>query len=185
MVLWRSNYAVTAFVATALLAVATLAWYFGWPKQPDLKREYRIGFQQSPPLQFVTPAGRPSGPIIELTAAAARRCGVKLVWILAPEGPDQALASGKVELWPIAAALPDRSQFYFTEPYLQSTWWLLGREGQPQVRPEDLRGKTVGVGSGLGIRVVRQFLPESKALEVPGGIEALQQAICEGSLLTG
>ena len=184
MASWRSKSVVPAYAAAALLATAALVLYFGRSNQPDLLREYRIGFQQSPPLQFVTPDGKPAGPIIELTNEAARRCGVRLQWILAPEGPDQALESGKVELWPVAAALPDRRQFYFADPYLQSTWWLIGREGEAEVRPQALRGKKVGVVSGLSSRVARQFLPESEVQEV-SGIQELQSAICAGTLPSG
>ncbi len=164
----RPKSAWTAYATAAILAGAALALYLAWPKPLDLQREYRIGFQNSPPLQFVTPDGQPVGPIIELTKAAALRAGVKLRWILAPEGLDQALPSGKVELWPMGAALPDRRGFYFSDPYLQSTWWLIAREDQPEVRPEDWRGKKVGVMPGLSSRVVAQFLPGSQVEMLPG-----------------
>ncbi|HEY6389674.1 MAG TPA: hypothetical protein VIX89_00255, partial [Bryobacteraceae bacterium] len=51
-------------------------------RQPiDLTRVYRIGFESSPPRQFVDPDGKPAGPIIDMTAEAARRAGIRLEWV--------------------------------------------------------------------------------------------------------
>jgi hypothetical protein len=73
---------------------------------------------------------------------------------------------------------------HFSEPYLQSTWWLIGREGQPELRPQDLRGKKIGVVPGLPSRVAVVFVPGSLPEMFPGAQE-LQQAICDGAISSG
>src|SRR5579859_4776013 len=48
-------------------------------------KPFRIGFQQSPPFQFVS-NGTPTGPAIEIVAEAARRRHIPVEWVLSPDG---------------------------------------------------------------------------------------------------
>src|SRR5580698_3647392 len=90
-------------VAPALLTCLFLAI---WPLMNRLHdparatHPFRIGFQQSPPLQVVTPGGLPSGPAIEIISEAARRRHIPLEWVLRPDGPDDSFLKRNVDLWP-------------------------------------------------------------------------------------
>jgi ABC-type amino acid transport substrate-binding protein len=106
-------------LAAALLATlgsSCAIWH-----APSDARTYRIGFQNSPPRQFVDPQGKPYGSVIDLLQEAARRAHVNLQWVHVPAGPDRAFAAGMVDLWPIVNQLPERRHLYFTEPYAEVT----------------------------------------------------------------
>jgi hypothetical protein len=96
------------------------------PAGPDA-RTYRIGFQHTPPRQFVDAQGKPYGSVIDLLHGAARRAQVKLEWVHVQAGPDRAFANGAVDLWPIVNQLPERGHLHFTEPYAEVTYWLLSK----------------------------------------------------------
>ena len=108
-----------------MLAAALLATFGSGcaisPRGPDA-RTYRIGFQQSPPRQFVDTQGKPYGSVIDLLQGAGRRARVKLEWVHVQAGPDRAFADGTVDLWPIVNRLPERSHLHFTEPYAEVTY---------------------------------------------------------------
>src|SRR5437016_4902406 len=95
-------------LAPACAILAWMVWIGLRPPEPPPSRVYRIGFQQSPPRQFVSADGKPYGPSIDVANEAARRAGIVLQWVWVPEPPDRPLAAGTVDLWPIVAATPDR-----------------------------------------------------------------------------
>src|SRR5664280_2450667 len=92
-------------LAAALLA-ALGSGCATWDAAPD-DRTYRIGFQHSPPRQFVDSQEKPYGAVIDLLQEAARRAHVKLAWVHVAAGPDGAFAAGGVELWPCDAQLAE------------------------------------------------------------------------------
>ncbi|MBI4877922.1 MAG: hypothetical protein HY822_25100, partial [Acidobacteria bacterium] len=97
----KARWALVALAAVLGLG-AGLAWIC---RDRTRDRVYRMGFDHSPPGQMVGPDGRPRGMMIDVIREAARRRGIRLEWVQAPEGPDHALGSGKVHLWPIQADL--------------------------------------------------------------------------------
>ena len=92
-----------------------------------------MGFQNSPPRQYVSASGQPYGPSIDILRAAAQHAGIQLQWVEVPEGPDVALATGKADLWPLIARLPERlSRLYISEPYEEESFWLVTL-GNPEI----------------------------------------------------
>src|ERR1035438_4166189 len=81
----------------AVSPAAAQQWKLTSPQRTSLK----IGFQNSPPYQFSDAAGLPAGPAVELMRAAAAREDIRLEWVWAPDGPEKALVSGQVDLWPL------------------------------------------------------------------------------------
>ena len=123
-----------------------------------------MGFQHSPPRQFVSDQGQPYGPAIETTREAARRAGITLEWVQVPGGPDEALAKGTVDLWPLVADLPVRRvRFYISEPYEESPDWLVSLRSL-NLRSEEMSGRTLGHTDGLSKRIVDQYFPHSRAI---------------------
>jgi signal transduction histidine kinase/CheY-like chemotaxis protein len=144
-------------------------------------RTYRIGFQYSPPRQYVDAQGRPYGSVIDLLREAARRADIKLEWVHVPEGPDRGLDDGIVDLWPIMHQLPERSRFHFTEPYAQLTYWLVARSREPALSPDAAAGRVVGVTEGLATKMAEEHLPQSR-LRVLGVDINPFEGVCNGTM---
>src|SRR5690349_7447698 len=94
-----------AFVVVSVLGVAWLSV----PRPADdparATRPFRVGYQNSPPHQIVGADGKPAGPAIEIFVQAARRLHIPIEWVHVPAGPEQALRSGQVDLWPLIGDL--------------------------------------------------------------------------------
>ena len=168
-------------LAAALLATLG-SGCAAWHAAPD-DRTYRIGFQYSPPRQFVDPQGKPYGAVIDLLQDAARRARVKLVWVHVAAGPDRAFASGAVDLWPIVNQLPERRHLYFTEPYAEVTYFLFSKlRAQPLIAGA-VAGK-VGITEGLARKMAQQHLRQPE-LVVFADIPALIESICADGVPVG
>jgi signal transduction histidine kinase/CheY-like chemotaxis protein len=155
----------------------------GWlglrPKRDS--RTYRIGYQQSPPRQFVDAQGQPYGEMIDVIREAARRGNVKLRWVQMPEGPDRAFAAGKVDLWPIANRLPERSRLHFSTPIAMWAYWLIATPQSSIVDLNAANGRPVGSMGGLLQRIARKYLPKSE-IKVYATIPELLRAVCNGEV---
>jgi ABC-type amino acid transport substrate-binding protein len=146
---------------------------------PFPPRVYRMGFQQSPPRQFVSDEGEPYGPTIDTIREAARRAGIALQWVQVPGGPDEALAKGTVDLWPLVGDLPERRRrFYISEPYEESNFWLTSRWAL-NLGSEETSGRTLGYTSGLAKRIVDKYFPRSRPVLSPSRV-AMIRSLCRG-----
>ena len=136
-------------------------------------RTYRMGFQESPPRQYVSKDRRPYGPAIETVQEAARRAGVRLEWVLVPEGPDVALSSGRADLWPLVGSLPERrDRMYITDPFEESTFWLVTPLNDPI--PTDMTGLRLGFTGGLSAHVVDRRFAGAIKVPSPERVQMLQ-----------
>ena len=167
-------------IAAAMLAGPVWIWYH-YRTHPSANRAYRIGFQQSPPRQFVDAQGRPYGSVIDLLNEAARRADVRLEWIHVPQGPDHALTDGIVDLWPVVNQLPERERFRFSEPYAQLTYWLVTERLERVQGANTVTGRIVGVTEGLAMMVAQKWLPQAR-LRVFESVPALVASVCEGTI---
>ena len=155
--------------------------------QGEKQTSFRIGFQSSPPYQFPDAAGLPAGPAVDLLRAAAEHEGIHLEWIFAPAGPESALVSGQVELWPLMADLPERRKFlYITAPWLRLGYATVFPRMLDIRRTADLAGKTVAVNLQISSdeRTARRFLPRSPLVGVQAGDEVMS-AVCSGAADAG
>src|ERR1039457_3665910 len=152
-------------------------------KQTSLK----IGFQDSPPYQFPDAAGRAAGPAVELMRAAAAREGIRLEWVFAPDGPEKALVSGLVDLWPLLVDLPERREFlYISAPYLRMRFAFVFPRALDIRQPADLAGKTVAATLHVGSvsRTAHRFFPNSPLLGVDT-VSDVMSAVCSGAAQGG
>jgi signal transduction histidine kinase/CheY-like chemotaxis protein len=85
-----------------------------------------------------------------------------------------------VDLWPVLNELPERSRFYFSEPFAQVTYWLASKE-RASSGAMSLDGRTVGVVGGVAQRVVASQLPRVR-VQPFGDVAALLAAVCDGKL---
>ena len=160
-----------------------LLWVLPAAAQDGKQTSFRMGFQSSPPYQFQDAAGLPAGPAIDLMRAAAQHEGIRLEWVMAPEGPEESLVSGKVDLWPLLADLPERRKFlYITAPWLRLGYAIVFPRVLEIRRPADFAGKTVAINLQISSdgRTARTFLPDSPLLGVQTG-EEVMSAVCGGA----
>ena len=142
---------------------------------------FRIGYEHSPPVQLVDEQGRIRGPVFEVLNEAARRRRIRLEWVHCPEGPDRALASGKVDLWPLMADVPERrGKLTITTPYLRTRYWLVSREESGIRSVADVRGRQVlRQPSRLSAMLAKRYLPDARIEESPSLTVALEK-VCRG-----
>lgn len=175
----------TRLAAVALASLlAAIAGLMASRGHAPLPRAYRMGFQHSPPRQYVSATGQPYGPAIETIREAARRAGIALQWTPVPDGPDAALEKGIVDLWPLVADLPERrARFYISEPFEESSFWLLSTRTL-NLRGSEMAGHTLAHTGGLSERIARKYFPDSRQIRLPDRL-AMIQSLCRGDLDAG
>ena len=151
---------------------------------PD--RVFKIGFQNSPPYHFPDANGHPTGPAVDVVKEAARRRNIRLDWRYSPEGPEKALSSGAVDLWPIVGDLPERQPFLnVTRPWAKMTYVLLFAEATPLKGTEDIAGKTLAVSKiSLDNRIAHGKLAAAVMVSKPTTAEVIA-AVCSGQVQAG
>jgi signal transduction histidine kinase/CheY-like chemotaxis protein len=168
-------------IAIGILALCAIgaAWWLLHDRTRD--RVFRMGYQYSPPGQLLDGHNGPAGPVPEAIAEAAARKGIRLEWVLAPEGPDKAFAAHRVDLWPLIIQRPDRAgRVYISEPYLRITYWVVTREGF--TLPNDWHGVRIGRGfAAVAQAWVDQTMPGSQTLMMKKQTEAME-AVCRGEI---
>jgi signal transduction histidine kinase len=149
-------------------------------------RTFTIGFQNSEPYHFPDEHGNASGAAVDLIKEAARRKHIDLQWVYSPRGPEAALSSGTVDLWPLLGDLPERRKFlYISQPWLRMTYALLFIESLPVKGPGDLVGQMVAVRRiDLDQRIARQHFAHSTILS-QSSVASVIGAVCAGTARAG
>ena len=146
-------------------------------------RSVRIGVDQAAPYQSWVEGQGPVGFTVDVLGAAARKRGIDLQWIFCPEGPQKALAAGKVDLWPALASRAARDGgFYATDAWLENTYAVIWRGSGPGSHQEepDWSGRTVAVTNlPFGVRQARHAFPHSTMDLTPNRAVTFQH-ICAG-----
>ena len=170
----------TVRIAAAVLILGAIAaWTISLYQRPA--STVRIGVNHSPPYSTIGADGKPRGFTVELMAEAARRRGIQIKWVTVQEGPDLALATGKVDLWALVTDTPERrGRIFFSEPYLRTRFSLLVPE-QSKIRTLDgAAWRRIAHGSEvLSSRLAEQFFPRSRLVTTAPGEE--MQALCDGT----
>ncbi len=153
-------------ILAGLLALVAVAWWVQDRLNDPARatQPFRIGFQNSLPNQFITPDGKPAGSAIDIIAEAARRRKIPVEWVFCPDGPEPNLTSGKVDLWPIIIALPERrTRFYISEPWTTNSFWMVTLKSSGIATPADTAGRTVWYRPDLmGTRLAQANFPQAK-----------------------
>lgn len=138
----------------------------------------RIGFQNAPPYHFPDTSGNPSGPTVELMEVAARRADLHLQWIFSPHGPEEALTSGSVDLWPLIADLPERRGIvYISKPWARLSYSLVAQEGYRS----SATIATLAVFSRISadVRTARRLFPHA-GMRPETSLDGVFQSVCAG-----
>jgi signal transduction histidine kinase/CheY-like chemotaxis protein len=173
-------------LAAGLTAVAVFAW---WVRRSEVALNpapFRIGFEHSLPFQIVTADGKPSGAILDVMTEAARRRGIKLEWVYSPEGPDEALANGTVDLWPRLRDTPERRRrIYISAPWSTNAAWLVSQVAQGITKPADVAGRTLWYRpDSVTDRLVRDQFPGAHYVMQPNNDDVFK-AVCTGQADAG
>ncbi len=171
-------------IRVSLLIIAPLvAWWLDHRSLDPTRATppFRVGYQYSPPHQYVSKDGKPAGPAVEIIAAAARRRGIPIEWVYTPEGPEPSLGSGKVDLWTVVGDLPERRKImYISDPWLANTVYMISLQSSGIAHPQDVAGRLlVHGGSALDQRMAVRDFPASRILKAGSSVEGLQW-LCEG-----
>ena len=155
------------------LTVAAVEW--SRRTEAALTRTYRMGTRATITEPGAASEGRLDGLAVEVVSEAARRAGVRLKWVYSPEGPDEALGSKRVDLWPVLGMLPERrNQFHFSAPWMAAERCLITRG------PARTQWKDTTVAYGLGpVSQMGALLPDARLLYKVNEVAAIQ-AMCSG-----
>jgi two-component system, cell cycle sensor histidine kinase and response regulator CckA len=177
----RRTLALIAVVSAGLLASLGAVAVRQWRTSRLLKTTFRIGFYNSGKEHFPGADGKAVGNAVDLLNEAARRSGIKLEWVYSPEGTDSALESGRVDLWPLLADLPERKgHVYVSDPWTMTEYGIVSRDSDPVVRSR--QSPDVTIASSIGTvedKLTRRTFPNAKFLAVPDTPDQFS-AVCTG-----
>ncbi len=185
MTIWLQRHRLQVIVGIGcVLASSALAAYLWRPQSTS--RPLIVGFQNSPPYHFPDANGNPAGPTVDVLKGAARRKNIPLQWRYSPEGPEKALSSGAIDLWPMVGDLPERRSFmYISEPWAKMTYVLLFTDVLPLKKPEDVAGRTLAVSRiTLDGRIARTRLSSATIVSQPTTADVIA-AVCNGTVEVG
>ncbi len=170
--------------AALVIAVLVLGvWHRLGHVQP--RGPLRLGINDSPPYQLVSPSGSLGGVAHEVFQEAARRRGVPIVWVPV-ERPIVALQAGQIDLWPILADIPSKPQgIYISKPWMLNEYCLLSLKEKQIVRPEDTRNRTVAHLDRASARHLGRTYLSGSVFKPKPTRTAVMQAICSGEVDAG
>jgi len=168
------------------MALAAAAVYLLRPAVPTASR-LKIGFRKTQPYHYPDENGRASGPAVDVIQAAAQRSNIRLEWVYSPEGPDAALSSGRVDLWPMLVDLPARRSFaYISAPWAKETYSIVFPEAAPVSKPEELAGRILAADTRISndARIARDYFKTASVTPASGNAAVLA-AVCTGAADAG
>jgi len=174
-------------IAAVVLTVTVAAGVYVDARNSVIKRALRIGFQNSPPYHFPDDEGIASGPAVQIIRTAASRRHIDLVWVFSPQGPERALSSGAVDLWPIVGDLPERHAIlHISPPWTSMTYALVLPQSSPIVRAADLKQETLSVITHISsdARIARMFFPHASIVS-KRSVAEIADAVCFGETEAG
>jgi signal transduction histidine kinase/DNA-binding response OmpR family regulator len=150
-------------------------------------RSYRIAVNANPPYQVLRPDGTITGLPVDIVNEAARRLNIHLQWEISKTGPEAAFASGRIDLWPLAAILPERhGLMYFSPPWMEQPYSLVTTRRNEDGLP-DTSGWRISTGQlGANRVIARDFLHPSEVVPYPtreAAVEAVCQGVVQGALI--
>jgi hypothetical protein len=178
--LWRLG----ATIFGIIVAAGVVVYLRGQAWTVD--RTLRIGFQNSKPYHFPDSHGNATGPVVDLVREAAQRRHINLQWVYSAEGPEKALASGSVDLWPVLGDLPARRRLlYISRPWFKMTYVLLFPESLALNRTQDFGTRVLAVSRiSLDSRIAARDFREAKFLR-QSGLDEVIAAVCSGAAEAG
>jgi len=166
-------------MAIAALAAVTA---FLFLRPGEVPRSARAGFTHDPPYMYAGPDGRPRGLSVDVVSEAARRAGLALDWVqVDARQADEALRTGRVDVWPGLTVVPHRErEFFFSDHWLQTVVWVVVRDNGKLPGP-DFAGDVGVAPLPITEYVMRQHFPRARLVHRADG-NALARDLCAGRL---
>jgi signal transduction histidine kinase/CheY-like chemotaxis protein len=168
-------------IASAIAAALAIALVLQHRLHDPSGRTFRIGYEDSWPDQGVGANGEPVGPAIEIIREAARRRNIHLQWIHSPDGPEDAMSVGAVDLWPLFGDMLERKgRFFISRPWAVQRYWLLV-DASSDIRSESqLGGKLIALRfPGTSEMVAQEALPNARLLR-RNSVDEATASVCMG-----
>ena len=149
-----------------------------------LRAGLRVGFRNSPPFYYATPDGQPRGMAVDVLNEAAGRLRAPLRWVRIGdlEPSDKAVGAGTIDAWPTSLINQASPSLYVTDPWLESSYFLVFKKGAGITRPSDVAGRKVALLNGRLEDVLGPSVLPGATLEfVPGSPEKFQR-VCDDSV---
>jgi PAS domain S-box-containing protein len=176
----RSKIVIAVLLAISA-AILPLFYYRGRPY-----KTVRVGIDQAPPYQMITADGNVQGVSVDILGEAARRIGIRIVWVPTREQPGEALAKGLADIWPAVTRTPERERrFHFTEPWMRNNYCMVTLHGTPG-GAGSLPGSlpVAHLNNGPHEALVTRFYPNNRKIVKSSRTEVLQ-AVCSGEAAAG
>jgi signal transduction histidine kinase/CheY-like chemotaxis protein len=152
-----------------------------WRDGQDRGRVWRVGCDNSPPLQWIDSRGQCAGPSIDSLNEAARRQKLRLRWTPYTGGVDAALESGVVDLWPAVVRAPQRkARMAITDPFLRTSFRLVSLASSPVRSLDEMKGKRLAASPGALLRMLAPELLRSRTIARNPDHLANLRAVCAG-----
>ena len=129
------------------------------------QRTFRAGYEEVPPSEFSGKDGAPKGAVIDVMREAARRRGIRLVWVHSVAGSERSLSTGETELWPIFSDLPwRRSRFSVSRPYAFVRYRLVVDQDSLLTSTAQTEGRIIAVKypPGMMEAAAQWFFPQAR-----------------------
>jgi signal transduction histidine kinase/ActR/RegA family two-component response regulator len=182
----RVGYALILMSAFSSIGFAGALWWVTAWQSKAISKPIRIGYNESPPQQYVRADGSPAGPLIELLSEAGRRRNIVIEWVKSTEGPEKSLAAGQVDLWPLLGDLPERRSFlYFSEPWTSLSFHMVSLETSNLTGPMDTAARVVVHGvNDIERRLASSHFPRAKRVALASSTDVLK-SVCSGTAIAG
>jgi PAS domain S-box-containing protein len=169
-----ATWVVVALAAAAVAAV--LAWQQERGPGPG---PIRVGYRNQPPFYYAA-EGRPAGGMaVEVIGVAAGRLGITVTWTRADGLSDILTSTDRIDVWPTVPVDAQSPGLHATEPWLESTFFLVSRS-DTRFDGQRLAGRkvaliTVRYGEAMTDRAL-----EGAVRVVKAASEQSLQAVCSG-----
>jgi signal transduction histidine kinase/DNA-binding response OmpR family regulator len=173
--------AFVALLSAVLLTALGVDGVLHWRRARLIETPFRIGFFNAKNEHYLGPDGKAAGNAVALLNEAARRTGIKLIWVYSPEDADVALESGQVDLWPLIGDLPERKGLiYVSAPWTLRAYGLVSLESNPVDRGNRSSDITIAdIPASIEDKLGRRTFPNAKFLDA-GDRAGQLNAVCDG-----
>ena len=152
----------------------------------DRDKVYRFGADDAPPYYLHGRDGAVRGLAVDVLNEAARRTGIRIEWVPLQIRLDEAVGTGRVDMWAAAGNTPERKErFHLSEPWLHNRFCLISLKGSGIDSPGAARHQSISVTDYEShIRMLKQSLPDASVVFRRTREETVQ-AVCRGEAEAG
>jgi signal transduction histidine kinase len=170
-------------VALALMVGFYWLWSEGIVRKvfPPKEQTARIGLRTLPAANDTGERADSGRLWMAVLNKAAERARIHLVWSEEKGGADEALNSGRIDLWPmLAATRARRSHFHISEPWIEEEYALISKVGKDLTSAAVARGKRVALPDFGAIRELAGTVLPRSDMVLKLNPTAVMQSVCLG-----